>query len=105
VPRYLILRRFSVDESAMPRVGRRSRELVENDFPEIVWEHSHVIVDEDGFVSTYCVYTGPDEETIRRHAALLGDHNISELHEIAGDVTPSDFPPEAAAAEPGRAAD
>jgi hypothetical protein len=29
VPRYLIVRRFSIGESEMPNVGRRSQELVE----------------------------------------------------------------------------
>ena len=45
MPRYLIVRRFSVDESQMPYVGRRSREITEDELPEITWEHSHVVVD------------------------------------------------------------
>jgi hypothetical protein len=99
VPRYLIIRRFSVGESEMPNVGRRSREIVEQDFPEIVWEHSHVVVDDDGTVWTYCVYEAPDAATVRLHATRLGQHEIEGLHEIAGDVTPADFPPLTAAAE------
>jgi hypothetical protein len=93
MPRYLIVRRFSVQESEMPTVGRRSRELVEGDFPEITWEHSHVVVEGDGNVSTYCVYAAPTEEMIREHSARLGQHTIETLYEIAGDVTPADFPP------------
>jgi hypothetical protein len=31
-------------------------------------------------------------ETLRAHSVVLGDHVIDELHEIAGDVTPADFP-------------
>lgn len=76
----------------MPEVGRRSRELTEEEFPEIRWEHSHVVVDDDGIVHTYCVYDAPDEETVRAHSRRLGKHQIDELHEIAGDVTPADFP-------------
>lgn len=98
MPRYLIVRRFSVGEGEMPAVGRRSRELVEEDFPEIVWEHSHVVVDEDATVWTYCVYEAPDEETVRRHATRLGQHEIEAFFEIAGDVSPADFPPLGAAA-------
>ena len=93
MPRYLILREFEVDEASMPPIGRRSRELVEGEFPEIVWEHSHVIVNDDGLVNTYCVYTAPNEEMVREHSSRLGQHKIAFLSEIAGDVTPADFPP------------
>ena len=93
MPRYLIVRSFDVGEEQMPPVGRRSRELTEVEFPEITWEHSHVIVDDRGLVRTYCVYEAPDEDMVRAHARRLGEHTIDELHEIAGDVTPADFPP------------
>jgi hypothetical protein len=93
MPRYLIIRSFDVDDKAMPDVGRRSREIAEEEFPEITWEHSHVIVGDTGTVRTFCVYQGPDEETVRNHGKRLGQHTIDELWEIAGDVTPADFPP------------
>jgi hypothetical protein len=93
VPRFLIVRAFQVGEDEMPTVGRESREIVEEHFPEIVWEHSHVVVDEDGRVHTYCVYEAPDEASVLEHSRLLGKHTIEALHEIAGDVTPADFPP------------
>jgi hypothetical protein len=93
MPRYMILRTFQVGEEQMPNVGRRSRELTEETFPEITWEHSHVVVDDDGTVRTYCIYEAPDEETVREHSRMLGKHSIDALHEIAGDVTPADFPP------------
>ena len=96
MPRYLIVRRFSVDESQMPFVGRRSREITENELPEITWEHSHVIVDPDGNVLTYCVYDAPSEEVVMEHSKRLGRHHVESLYEIAGDVTPADFPPVAA---------
>ena len=93
MPRYLIVRSFEVDESQMPPIGRRSRELVEGDFPQITWEHSHVVVDDEGFVQTYCVYEAPNEEMVREHSSRLGQHEITMLREIAGDVSPADFPP------------
>ena len=52
MPRYLILRQFEIGEDDMPPVGRRSRELTEEEFPEITWEHSHVVVDDEGLVNT-----------------------------------------------------
>jgi len=92
MPRYLVVRSFEVNEDAMPDVGRRSREIAEKEFPEITWEHSHVIVDDSGYVRTFCVYGAPDPETIRTHGERLGKHKIDDLWEIAGDVTPGDFP-------------
>jgi hypothetical protein len=92
MPRYLIVRTFTVDQDEMPEVGRRSRVAIEEQFPQIIWEHSHVAVDDQGVVKTFCVYSGPDEQTIRDHAVALGKHTIDGLHEIAGDVTPADFP-------------
>ena len=89
----MVVRTFEVGEDQMPGVGRRSREIAEESFPEIIWEHSHVVVGDDGLVRTYCVYDAPDEETVREHAQMLGRHTIDSLYEIAGDVTPADFPP------------
>ena len=92
MPRYLVVRRFDVAQEAMPQVGRKSRVTIEEEFPEITWEHSHVVVDDDGRVRTYCVYAAPDEHAIRGHSAKLGQHEIESLMVIAGDVTPADFP-------------
>ena len=92
MPKYLVIRRFDVNESEMPEVGSRSRRVIEESYPEIVWEHSHVVVDEDGTVLTYCVYEAPTEEMVREHSRDLGRHTIDAIHEIAGDVTPQDFP-------------
>jgi hypothetical protein len=92
VPRYLIVRTFTVDIAEMPVVGRRSKEVAQEQFPQIVWEHSHVVVDDEGVVRTFCVYEGPDEKVIREHSAALGEHTIDSIHEIAGDVSPADFP-------------
>ena len=58
----------------MPVVGRRSRVLAEDEFPDIVWEHSHVVVDDTGKVRTFCVYAAPSEEIVREHSSRLGQH-------------------------------
>jgi Protein of unknown function (DUF4242) len=93
MPRYMVIRSFEIGEEQMPPVARRSREIIEEDFPEITWEHSHVVVDDEGLVHTYCVYAAPSEEIVHEHSKKLGKHTIDALHEIAGDVTPADFPP------------
>ena len=76
----------------MPVVGQRSKRIAIEHFPAIVWEHSHVVVDRQGTLKSFCVYDAPDEETVRRHAEMLGAHEVGEVYEIGGDVTPDDFP-------------
>jgi hypothetical protein len=92
VPRYLIERCFTVGEEQMNAVGRRSREIAEERYPSIKWEHSHVVLLDDGSVQTFCVYSAPGEDELRRHAEELGDHTVRQIGEIVGDVTPDDFP-------------
>ena len=92
MPRFLIQRKFSVTEEEMSGVGSRSRRLIVEEFPEVTWEHSHVVVDEAAGVVTYCVYEAPDEQTIREHSKALGQHVLEAVLVIASDVTPADFP-------------
>ncbi len=91
--KFLIQRAFEVGEDRMPQIGRRSREIIEEQFPDVEWLHSHVTVDDDGHVRTFCIYEAPDETAIQQHASLLGYHIVDGIYEIAGDVTPEDFPP------------
>ena len=51
-----------------------------------------MVIASDGTPKSYCVYAAPNEEMVREHAALLGDHFVTEIYEIAGDVSPDDFP-------------
>jgi hypothetical protein len=92
MPRFVIERTFDVDEEAMPTVARRSKQLVKDSYPQVVWEHSHVVVDENGTLKSFCIYDAPDVATIRRHAAELGDHIVDHIYEIGADITPDDFP-------------
>jgi Protein of unknown function (DUF4242) len=93
VPMYLVERQFEVGEEDMPAVGRRSRSLIEREFPQIIWEHSHVILDDRGLVKTFCLYAAPSEDAVREHADQLGMHQVLAVYEVVGDVTPKDFPP------------
>ena len=92
MPRFLIERRYTVDVDDLAGVATRSKPIGHHRFPDIVWEHSHVVIDSDGTPKSYCVYQAPSEEMVREHAALLGDHSVQEIYEIAGDVSPGDFP-------------
>ena len=92
MPRYIVERQFEVKHEGMPEVGSKSRRILVEQMPEIVWEHSHVAVDDSGGVKTFCIYSAPDEEAVRRHAEALGAHRVVSVSELAGDVTPEDFP-------------
>ena len=92
MPRYVIERSYTVEEAEVPIVATRSKRLVRDNFPEIIWEHSHVVVDDSGTVKSFCLYDAPSEEIVRSHAEKLGSHDIVAIYEVAGDVTPDDFP-------------
>ena len=92
MPRYLIERTYTVDMDAVPAAATRSKAIGHYHYPEIVWEHSHVVVGTDGTPKSFCVYDAPNVEVVREHAQMLGDHTLNEIYEIAGDVSPNDFP-------------
>ncbi len=76
----------------MPQVGRRSREIIDGQFPQIVWEHSHVTVDDEGTVRTFCIYSAPDEAVLHEHANRARRPPVGEISEIAGRCEPGRFP-------------
>src|SRR2546422_802604 len=41
--RYLIERRYHVSQDEVPTVAKRSRQIAADHYPEVVWEHSHVV--------------------------------------------------------------
>ena len=65
--------------------------VLRDDVPTVTRELSHVVGD-DGLVTTFCIYDAPSEQEIHEHAKRLGSHTVAVVHEIAGDVTPADFP-------------
>ncbi len=92
MPRYLIERTYTVDMETVPTVATRSKAIRRYHFPDIVWEHSHVVLDKDGTPKSFCIYSALSEEMVREHSQRLGDHVVEVIYEIAGDVTPDDFP-------------
>ena len=92
MPRFLIERTYTVDLDNLPTVATRSKSIGHHRFPEIVWEHSHVVVAPDGTQKSFCVYDAPSEEVVMAHSKMLGDHFVETIFEIAGDVSPDDFP-------------
>jgi hypothetical protein len=99
MPRYVIERFFDqISDEDMLAASVRSDQIASERFPEITWEHSHVVVDDDGAVKTFCIYAAPNEEMIREHADAFGAHMISNVYEIVDDVTPEEIRRRAAAA-------
>ena len=92
MPRFVIERSYTVEEAEVPVVATRSKRIARDAYPEIVWEHSHVVLDQNGVPKSFCIYMAPSEDMVRQHADQLGDHTIVAIYEIAGDVTPNDFP-------------
>jgi hypothetical protein len=92
LPRYVIHRKFDVGADGMPEIGAKSRRVIRDQVPEVTWIHSHVAMEEEDSVHTFCLYDAPDMAAIDRHAVALGHHTIIGVFEVAGDVTPEDFP-------------
>jgi hypothetical protein len=93
MPRYLIERVWNVaQEEEMAAKGPLSKQILADEhFSRVEWEHSHVVMGEDGLLRSYCVYASPDTQLIEEHSKLLGDHMIEEIYEIGGDISPADF--------------
>src|SRR5688500_184961 len=91
MPRYMIERSFGAitDEEMLAAALRSDRTMAER-FPDITWEHSHVCVAPDGVITTYCIYTAPDEKIVREHSETFGGHSIINVQEIVDDVTPQE---------------
>ncbi len=92
MPRYLIERTYTVDMDKVQSVATRSKAIAHHRFPEITWEHSHVVIDSEGTPKSFCIYSAPSEAMVREHSQRLGEHFVQVIYEIAGDVTPDDFP-------------
>jgi hypothetical protein len=93
VPRYIVERTWDdLDEEAMDQAGERSKRIAEERYPEIAWEHSHVVMDATGTVKSFCIYVAPEPGILKKHAGELGQHSVDRIYEIAGDISPRDFP-------------
>lgn len=96
MPRYVVERYFDQKaEQLGPATSQRAIKLMDTDFTDLVWEHSHVVSsDADGGIRTFCVYSAPNAESLRAHASAIGSHVVLNVYEIVGDVVPADIPAE-----------
>jgi hypothetical protein len=79
-----------ITDDQLQQAAGSSTRIRENDFPEIDWEHSHV-VRVDGGLKSFCIYTAPDTKAIRDHAAAVGIP-ADQIHEIHTDIIPGELP-------------
>jgi hypothetical protein len=98
MPRYVIERFFDrISDEDMLAATVRSDQIAGERFPEITWEHSHVVIDDNGAIKTFCIYGAPNEKMLREHAEAFGSHMITNLYELVDDVTPEEIRRRAAA--------
>jgi hypothetical protein len=91
VPRYVVERFFGgISDEEMLAAAARSDQIAQERFPDITWDHSHICVDDEGAITTFCVYEAPDEEMVREHADAFGSHTIKRIFEVADEVTPAE---------------
>ena len=72
MPRYLIHRTGgAISDAELDAAAETSARVRDEQFPDITWEHSHVVRTPEG-LTTYCVYGAPDEQAVRDHASAAG---------------------------------
>jgi hypothetical protein len=87
MPRFLIERALGdVTEAQVDAAAEVSRQVRADQFPDIEWEHSHVVRTADGLTS-YCIYAAPTAERVRDHAAAAG-LPADAVQEIERDLLP-----------------
>lgn len=92
--RYLIERVWDpMEEEEMAAKPPRSKRILQDNeqFSNVVWEHSHTVMDSEGQLKSFCVYASPNRELLFEHATMLGGHSIANIYEIGGDASPDDF--------------
>jgi hypothetical protein len=87
MPRYLLERNVGdVTREDLDRIAAHSTEIRLARFPQIEWEHTHV-VRSDGGLKAFCLYESPDREMVLAHAAALG-LPVERCLEVETDLAP-----------------
>ena len=87
MPRYLVQRELGdlADDDLRVAV-EESADVREREFPEIGWEHSHV-VRVDGGLRAICIYSAPGADALRAYSRRAG-LPVDGIHEIHADLAP-----------------
>ena len=92
MPRYLIERTYTVDMEASRPSRRAPRRSATTTIPRSSGSTVTSSSATDGTPKSFCIYDAPNEEMVREHASGSATMRSSTIYEIAGDVTPDDFP-------------
>jgi hypothetical protein len=77
-----------VTREELDRIAARSTEIRLERWPQITWEHTHVVRGDDG-LRAFCLYESPDAESVKAHAEALG-LPVERFYEVETDLAPSD---------------
>jgi hypothetical protein len=77
-----------VSREELDRIAAHSTEIRLERFPQISWEHSHVVRSDDG-LRAFCLYESPDADSVMAHAEALG-LPVERFYEIETDLAPAD---------------
>lgn len=77
-----------VDPSELDGIAAHATHIREERFPQITWEHTHVVRAPDGLIA-FCLYDSPDAESVHAHAEAVG-LPVERLFEVETDLAPAD---------------
>ena len=75
-----------VTRDELDRIADHSQQIRAERFPEITWEHTHVVRSPDG-LKAFCLYESPNAESVKAHAAALG-LPVERFYEVETDLSP-----------------
>lgn len=87
MPRFLLERTLGeVTREQLDAIAARSQEIRAARYPQVTWEHTHVVRTPEG-MKAVCLYDSPDAESVRQHAAELG-LPLERFYEVETDLSP-----------------
>jgi hypothetical protein len=87
MPRYFLERTVGeVTRAELDAIAARSQDIRAARYPQITWEHSHVVRSPEG-MKAFCLYDAPDAESVKAHAAELG-LPVERFYEVETDLAP-----------------
>jgi hypothetical protein len=87
MPRYFLERTLGdVTRAELDAIAARSQEIRAARYPQITWEHTHVVRTPEG-MKAFCLYDSPDAESVKQHAGELG-LPLERFYEVETDLAP-----------------
>jgi hypothetical protein len=87
MPRYFLERTVGeVTRPELDAIAARSQEIRVARYPQITWEHTHVVSTPEG-LKAFCLYESPDADSVKQHAAELG-LPMDRFYEVETDLEP-----------------